>query len=76
MKKDEFPMKNGISKFMLILLSVYSGFAIKHSYWTSKHAYSDPGIVLPANLIDGTSFYFDDFRESYSWMSQNTPEVI
>ena len=48
---------------------------MRHSIWASKNAYSDPSIALSATSTDGNKIYFDDFREAYSWIEQNTNEV-
>ena len=75
LEKDTFPLKRAISGCMLGVLSMYCTYTVKHAIWTSSNAYSDPGIMLSATKKDGERFFFDDFRESYSWISQNTPEV-
>lgn len=40
----------------------------------TSEAYSSPSIVLAANQHDGSRIIFDDFREAYYWLRQNTPE--
>lgn len=47
-----------------------------HSLTTqvTSEAYSSPSIVLAANQHDGSRIIFDDFREAYYWLRQNTPE--
>jgi hypothetical protein len=37
--------------------------------------YSSPSIVLAARSGDGGKIIFDDFREAYYWLRQNTEEV-
>lgn len=51
--------------FVLIFYSV-------HCIWVTSEAYSSPSIVLAARGNDGNRIIFDDFREAYYWLSQNT----
>lgn len=53
-----------------ILLMFYSF----HCLWVTSEAYSSPSIVLAARGNDGGKIIFDDFREAYFWLSQNTPK--
>ena len=46
-----------------------------HSTWATAEAYSSPSIILAANQGDGSRLIFDDFREAYYWLRQNTAEV-
>jgi dolichyl-diphosphooligosaccharide---protein glycosyltransferase len=43
-----------------------------HATYVSSEAYSSPSIVLGSKLADGTRVIYDDFREAYYWMRQNT----
>jgi dolichyl-diphosphooligosaccharide---protein glycosyltransferase len=43
-----------------------------HCNWVTSSAYSSPSIVLQATSHDGGLIIFDDFRESYAWLRQNT----
>lgn len=45
---------------------------VKHCTWVSSEAYSSPSIVLIANAPDGSRIVFDDYREAYYWLHQNT----
>jgi len=54
---------------VLLLLMFY----VLHCTWVTSNAYSSPSIVLAANAGSG-KVIFDDFREAYYWLSQNTPE--
>lgn len=45
-----------------------------HCVWATSEAYSSPSIVLSARSHDGSRIIFDDFREAYWWLRQNTPE--
>eukprot|EP01089_Gocevia_fonbrunei_P021805 TRINITY_DN85_c0_g1_i1.p1 TRINITY_DN85_c0_g1~~TRINITY_DN85_c0_g1_i1.p1 ORF type:complete len:710 (+),score=129.82 TRINITY_DN85_c0_g1_i1:105-2234(+) len=49
-------------------------FYILHCTWVTSEAYSSPSIVLAARGGDGGKIIFDDFREAYYWLRQNTPE--
>ena len=40
----------------------------------SAEMYSAPSIVLQSRGPDGSTHVFDDFRESYAWLRQNTDE--
>ena len=40
----------------------------------TSEAYSSPSIVLAATQHDGSRIIFDDFREAYYWLRQNTAE--
>jgi len=45
-----------------------------HCSWVTSEAYSSPSIVLAARGQDGSKIIFDDFREAYYWLRQNTPQ--
>lgn len=47
-----------------------------HCTWVTSEAYSSPSIVLAARGGDGSKIIFDDFREAYYWLRQNTHEVM
>lgn len=53
---------------ILILLSLF----VLHCVWVTSEAYSSPSIVLAARQSDGSRAIFDDFREAYYWLRQNT----
>ena len=57
----------GCTAFLLVLYAV-------HCTWVTAEAYSSPSIVLAAKQHDGSRLIFDDFREAYWWLRQNTPE--
>ncbi|KAF2610456.1 hypothetical protein F2Q70_00007651 [Brassica cretica] len=46
-------------------------FYVIHCVWAAAEAYSAPSIVLTSQSHDGLHV-FDDFRESYAWLSHNT----
>eukprot|EP00168_Porphyra_purpurea_P003062 TRINITY_DN1366_c0_g1_i3.p1 TRINITY_DN1366_c0_g1~~TRINITY_DN1366_c0_g1_i3.p1 ORF type:complete len:356 (+),score=120.52 TRINITY_DN1366_c0_g1_i3:75-1070(+) len=54
----------------LLLLVLY----VRHCVWVTSEAYSSPSVVLSARGRDGERIFFDDFREAYYWLRQNTPE--
>jgi dolichyl-diphosphooligosaccharide---protein glycosyltransferase len=45
-----------------------------HSSYVSSEAYSSPSIVLASHTANGDRIIFDDFREAYYWLRQNTAE--
>lgn len=51
------------------LLSRYAA----HCTWVTSEAYSSPSIVLAARGAHGNRVIFDDYREAYFWLRQNTP---
>uniref|UniRef100_H2YNQ1 Dolichyl-diphosphooligosaccharide--protein glycosyltransferase subunit STT3A n=1 Tax=Ciona savignyi TaxID=51511 RepID=H2YNQ1_CIOSA len=63
-----------ISTGVVLLVSVLLSLFASHSVWVTSEAYSSPSIVLSARGGDGGRIIFDDFREAYYWLRQNTPE--
>jgi dolichyl-diphosphooligosaccharide--protein glycosyltransferase len=65
-----FPSLVGLSVVVgtTLLLLFYSF----HATYVSSEAYSSPSIVLGSKMADGTRVIYDDFREAYYWMRQNT----
>jgi len=55
---------------MTLLLFMYAS----HSIYVASEAYSSPSIVLSARGPGNTKIIFDDFREAYRWLSQNTAD--
>ncbi|GAB4857648.1 Dolichyl-diphosphooligosaccharide--protein glycosyltransferase subunit stt3b [Ancistrocladus abbreviatus] len=51
------------------LLSRY----VTHCTWVTSEVYSSPSIVLAARGAYGNRVIFDDYREAYFWLRQNTP---
>ena len=64
--------KQDISKSALFLLGLMLLTYSYHCTWVTSEAYSSPSIVLAARQTDGSKIIFDDFRESYYWLRQNT----
>lgn len=60
---------------VVFMLSLFLSMYALHSVWVTSEAYSSPSIVLSAKGHDGGRIIFDDFREAYYWLRQNTPEV-
>ncbi|GAB0489980.1 hypothetical protein MMPV_001207 [Pyropia vietnamensis] len=54
----------------IVLLILY----VRHCVWVTSEAYSSPSVVLSARGRDGERIFFDDYREAYYWLRQNTPE--
>lgn len=47
---------------------------VRHAIWATSEAYSSPSIVLSARGSGGERIFFDDYREAYYWLRQNTAE--
>lgn len=60
----------GVVSLLAVFLVIYA----QHCVWVTSEAYSSPSIVLSARSGDGSQIIFDDFREAYYWLRQNTPE--
>jgi len=68
-----FPAQKELSLVMVGGITLMLVFYAWHCTWVTSEAYSSPSIVLAARQSDGSRMIFDDFRESYRWLSQNTP---
>ncbi|KAG1653300.1 Dolichyl-diphosphooligosaccharide--protein glycosyltransferase subunit STT3A [Nymphon striatum] len=66
--------KNEVAWGFVTVMSVFLITYTYHCTWVTSEAYSSPSIVLSARSHDGSRIIFDDFRESYYWLRQNTPE--
>nr|KYP71410.1 Dolichyl-diphosphooligosaccharide--protein glycosyltransferase subunit STT3 [Cajanus cajan] len=64
--------KNGAIVLLLGAFYLLSRYAI-HCTWVTSEAYSSPSIVLAARGAHGNRVIFDDYREAYFWLRQNTP---
>lgn len=52
-----------------VLLLLYN----YHATYVASMAYSSPSIVIDAGRTqDGTRVLYDDYREAYFWLRQNT----
>jgi dolichyl-diphosphooligosaccharide--protein glycosyltransferase len=67
-----FPVQKELSYVMVGGISLLLVFYAWHCTWVTSEAYSSPSIVLAARQHDGSRMIFDDFREAYRWLSQNT----
>lgn len=72
--ESNFVFKTEIASFFMILMTILLCIYSYHCIWVTSEAYSSPSIVLSARSHDGSRIIFDDFRESYFWLRQNTPE--
>jgi len=63
-----------IALAMVIGVAVLMVFFVFHCTWVTSEAYSSPSIVLAARGHGGEKIIFDDFREAYWWLRQNTAE--
>jgi len=59
---------------MIAGITVLLFFYVMHCTWVTSEAYSSPSIVLAAKGHNGQRIIFDDFREAYYWLSENTPQ--
>ena len=72
---SSYPIRNEMAMAMVLLVTLFLISYTFHCTWVTSEAYSSPSIVLSARQQDGSRVIFDDFREAYYWLSQNTPEV-
>jgi len=70
--RPTFPVQTEIAVVMVAGITVLLVFYTLHCSWVTSEAYSSPSIVLAARGRDGGKIIFDDFRESYYWLRQNT----
>lgn len=47
---------------------------VRHAVWATSEAYSGPSIVLRVRGRNGETVFFDDYREGYYWLRQNTAD--
>nr|VDD33191.1 unnamed protein product [Brassica oleracea] len=71
LKKRALVLPLEASIVALLLLIMLGAFYVIHCVWAAAEAYSAPSIVLTSQSRDGLHV-FDDFRESYAWLSHNT----
>ncbi|EUB64369.1 Dolichyl-diphosphooligosaccharide--protein glycosyltransferase subunit STT3A [Echinococcus granulosus] len=68
-----YPFKSQVASIVVaavvIVLALYS----QHCIWVTSNAYSSPSIVMAAQRSNGETVLFDDYREAYYWLRQNTP---
>jgi dolichyl-diphosphooligosaccharide--protein glycosyltransferase len=63
-----------LSWLVIIGISFLLFLYVVHCTWVTSEAYSSPSIVLAARGQGGNRIIFDDYREAYYWLSENTPE--
>jgi dolichyl-diphosphooligosaccharide--protein glycosyltransferase len=71
---SNYPVKNEIAWGVVGMLTLGLVMYTFHCTWVTSEAYSSPSIVLAARQHDGSRIIFDDFREAYYWLRQNTDE--
>ena len=69
-----YPKKEGVAMVFVGMMTFFLITYTFHCTWVTSEAYSSPSIVLSARSHDGGRIIFDDFREAYWWLRQNTPE--
>merc|ERR1712223_485843 len=69
-----YPKKEGVAMVFVGMMTFFLITYPFHCTWVTSEAYSSPSIVLSARSHDGGRIIFDDFREAYWWLRQNTPE--
>lgn len=72
-KGQDFPIQKEIGYVMIAGMACLLILYVFHCTWVTSEAYSSPSIVLAAKQSDGSRLIFDDFREAYWWLRQNTP---
>lgn len=72
-KQSKYIAKS-VASFMLVGAIVLLFQYVRHAIWATSEAYSSPSIVLSARGRGGERIFFDDYRESYYWLRQNTPD--
>jgi len=74
-KQDTSNTQNqGTAYLFVVLMTFFLVTYTTHCIWVTSEAYSSPSIVLSARSNDGGRIIFDDFREAYWWLRENTPE--
>jgi dolichyl-diphosphooligosaccharide--protein glycosyltransferase len=73
-KLEDLDHLRPFSLVLVLGVTLMLTFYAQHCAWVTAEAYSSPSIVLAAKGHDGNRIIFDDFREAYWWLRQNTPE--
>eukprot|EP01052_Picozoa_sp_SAG31_P034665 SAG31_NODE_4083_length_3604_cov_3.076462_1_plen_220_part_00 len=68
------PAAREIAAMMTIGVCVMLFLYVKHCLWVTATAYSSSSVVLSTTGPSGSKVMFDDFREAYLWLRENTPE--
>eukprot|EP00455_Lapot_gusevi_P056748 TRINITY_DN950_c0_g1_i3.p1 TRINITY_DN950_c0_g1~~TRINITY_DN950_c0_g1_i3.p1 ORF type:complete len:330 (+),score=137.26 TRINITY_DN950_c0_g1_i3:90-1079(+) len=69
---EEHPYRKHFAIAVVLGTAFMLGCFVIHCSWVTSEAYSSPSIVLSARQHDGSRLIFDDFREAYWWLRQNT----
>jgi len=70
---DNYPYKSEVAHLVVGMIAIFLVAYVFHCTWVTSEAYSSPSIVLAGRGAHGR-IIFDDFREAYYWLRQNTPE--
>jgi dolichyl-diphosphooligosaccharide--protein glycosyltransferase len=73
-KGDTYPFKSEVGHVVIGVVALICVSYVQHCVWVTSEAYSSPSIVLAARGGNGDRIIFDDFREAYYWLRQNTHE--
>jgi dolichyl-diphosphooligosaccharide--protein glycosyltransferase len=71
-RTPELPAQREFAMLMILGMVLLLCSYVRHSIWTAVETHSSPSIVLPAAAAGGKRMVFDDYRESYQWLRQNT----
>lgn len=71
---DNYPKKSEVATLIVFFMAFLMANYVFHCTWVTSEAYSSPSIVLSARSGSGDRIIFDDFREAYYWLKQNTKE--
>eukprot|EP00743_Colponemidia_sp_Colp-15_P001320 GILK01001447.1.p1 GENE.GILK01001447.1~~GILK01001447.1.p1 ORF type:complete len:784 (-),score=93.89 GILK01001447.1:230-2512(-) len=71
-KEEPVVIAPEMSLLVVVLLTFLVGAYITHCTWAGAEAYSSPSIVMASRTHDGGRVIFDDYREAYYWLRQNT----
>uniref|UniRef100_A0AC34QP97 Dolichyl-diphosphooligosaccharide--protein glycotransferase n=1 Tax=Panagrolaimus sp. JU765 TaxID=591449 RepID=A0AC34QP97_9BILA len=73
--ENNYPYKSEIAHAFIGMIAVFLATFVFHSVWVTSESYSSPSIVLAGRGGGpGQRVIFDDFREAYYWLRQNTDE--
>ncbi|KAJ6842517.1 uncharacterized protein M6B38_301540 [Iris pallida] len=70
---QSLPYQKNVAIILLVGALYWFSRYVIHCTWVTSEAYSSPSIVLAARGARGDRVIFDDYREAYYWLRQNTP---
>ena len=74
-KKGTAPLSPSLSVIIILAATAMLMMFSYHATYVSSMAYSSPSIVIDAGRTpDGRRVMYDDYREAYFWLRQNTDE--